>query len=82
MLADAYAAVEKVLRNSLEPVPFPVLWEVCGKQFTAKGLLQSGPVGYAVVDALLRSGAAALVNVPVPGLIEGSTAPSYRLKLR
>ena len=82
IMSDGYRAVLDLLAASEEPVPFNKIAEVCGNVFTGDGLKQAAPLGYAVVDSLLKSSEAELVVVRVPGMQSGLTAPSFRLKLK
>lgn len=82
LAAKAYDAVLDLLKNAAEPLPFSALYTVCKDLFPAGVLAQAAPLGYAVLDSLLKEGKAEYVVVTLPGMVEGLTAPSYRIRLK
>ena len=82
LTAKAYDAVLDLLKNADEPLPFSSLYTVCKALFPAGVLAQAGPLGYAVLDSLLKEGKAEYVVVNLKGMVDGLTAPSYRIRLK
>jgi len=82
VMADGYQAVRELLQNASEALTFNKIAEVCKTVFTGEGLKQYAPLGYAIVDAMLKSGEAELEIVRVAGMQEPLTAPSFRVRLK
>lgn len=82
VMHDGYEAVRTLLQGAAEALPFRFISEACKAVFTGEGLAQAAPLGYAVVDAMLKAGEAELEIVRVPGMQAPLTAPSFRVKLK
>ena len=82
VVLKAYDLILQILREAKEPVPFSDFHFACETVFPEGELAQASPLGYAILDSMLRSGVVEVVTVTLPGMAEGLTAPAFRMQLK